>query len=84
MPNNTDVTQFYVRSEKVCNIMCDVYKINSYATFWVDPATGFTLKLETADNSTSYNYEVTEIVIGKPDWDGKHLHPLATDTVTEP
>jgi hypothetical protein len=84
MPDHTDVTQFYVKSEKVCNIMCDVYKINYYATFWVDPATGFTLKLETADESTSEDYEVTELVIGKPDWDGKHMHPLATDIVTEP
>ena len=64
--------------------MCDVYTIPYVATFWVDPATGLTLKLETADNSTSYNYEVTEIVIGAPDWDDKHLHPLATDTVKEP
>jgi hypothetical protein len=90
MPNNTDVTQFYLRSEKVCNIMCDVYQIlnNGYFTFWVDPATGFTLKLEVKDAQGNIaeprSYEVTRLVVGKPDWDGEHLHPRSTDTVKEP
>ena len=26
------------------------------------------------------SYEVTDLVIGKPDWDGKHLHPITGDT----
>jgi hypothetical protein len=90
MPNNTDVTKLYVRSEKVMDIVCDIYQDSEKTsegtrtwTFWVDPATGFTLKYE----ATNYNgtirskYEVTKLVIGKPDWDGKHLHPLPTDKV---
>jgi hypothetical protein len=90
MPDNTDVTQFYLRSEKVCNIMCDVYQIlnDGYFTFWVDPATGFTLKLEVKDAQGNIaelqSYEVTRLVVGKPDWDGEHLHPRSTDTVKEP
>jgi hypothetical protein len=86
MPNNTDVTQYYLRSEKVCNIMCDVFKISSY-TFWVDPNTGFTLKLDARDsngNPEDGSYEVTRLVVGTPDWNGEHLHPLPTDTVIEP
>ncbi|MDR1896573.1 MAG: hypothetical protein LBR10_07275 [Prevotellaceae bacterium] len=90
MPNNTDVTQFYLRSEKVCNIMCDVYQIlnDGYFTFWVDPTTGFTLKLEVKDAQGNIaelrSYEVTRLVVGTPDWDGEHLHPRSTDTVKEP
>ena len=87
LPNNTDVTEFYVRSEKVMDIMCDVYRDTvtdargtSTWTFWVDPVTGFTLKFD--DNGdTESSYEVTKLIIGSPDWDGKHLRPLATDVV---
>jgi hypothetical protein len=90
MPDNTDVTQFYVRSEEVCNKMCDVFQILNGGTvnFWVDPATGLTLKLEVTEadgtRNESVSYEVTKLIIGAPDWDGKHLHPLDTDTVKEP
>jgi hypothetical protein len=89
LPNNTDVTEFYVGSEKIMDIMCDKYQAKqniSYGTntwtFWVDPATGFTLKYDFAgyDGDTK-SYEVSKLVIGKPDWDGKHLHPLASDTI---
>jgi hypothetical protein len=87
MPNNTDVTQYYLRSEKVCDIMCDVYKIST-STFWVDPETGFTLRLEARDEQgnldESYSYEVTRLVVGAPDWDGEHLHPLPTDIIIQP
>jgi outer membrane lipoprotein-sorting protein len=86
MPNNTDVTEYYLRNEKVMDIMCDVYKI-SRSTFWVDPETGFTLKLEARDEQGNLdedvNYEVTRLVVGTPDWDGEHLHPLPTDTEEE-
>jgi outer membrane lipoprotein-sorting protein len=91
LPNNTDVTELYVKSEKVMDIMCDVYKDTETVTsegtrtwtFWVDPATGFTLKYEATDydGTMMYRYEVTKLIIGKPDWDGLHLHPLTTDTV---
>ena len=91
MPNNTDVTALYVRSEKVMDIMCDVYQDTETVpsegtrtwTFWVDPETGFTLKYEATDydGTVEAKYEVTKLIIGKPDWDGLHLHPLPTDTV---
>ena len=91
LPDNTDVTEFYVRSEKVMDIMCDVYQDTESGargtaswTFWVDPATGFTLKYEVKDengNPSESNYEVTKLIIGSPAWDSKHLHPLATDVV---
>lgn len=88
MPNHTDVTKFYIRSEKVINIMCDVYKDSQTAsggtetwTWWVDPRTGFTLKYELIDRyGDKESYEVTKLVVGKPDWDGKHLHPKEGDT----
>jgi hypothetical protein len=89
MPNNTDVTEFYIKSEKVCDIMCDVYKDSQNSsrgtetfTFWVDPATGLTLKFEWTGHGESKRYEVTKLVFGKPDWDGKHLRPKAGDTIT--
>ena len=88
MPNHTDVTLFYVRSEKVMDIMCDVYKDSQAAsggtetwTWWVDPATGFTLKYERVlRDGDIESYEVTKLVVGKPDWNGKHLHPVTGDT----
>jgi hypothetical protein len=88
MPNNTDVTEFYIRSEKVLDILCDVYKDSETAsggtetwTWWVDPATGFTLKYERVlRDGDKESYEVTKLVVGKPDWDGKHLHPITGDT----
>jgi hypothetical protein len=84
MPNHTDVTEFYVRSEKVANILCDVYKNRFNGedfTFWVDPTTGFTLKFERVwDGNIQESYEVSTLVVGKPDWDGKHLRPIAGDT----
>ncbi len=87
MPNNTDVTQYYLRSEKVCNIMCDVFKIST-ATFWVDPATGFTLKLDVRDaqGNLEDGYEVTRLIVGTPNWDGEHLHynAAAGDTYITP
>ena len=83
LPNHTDVTEYYVRNEKVMDVMCDVYqdKIDgATVTWWVDPATGFTLKYEeTEGGKVTGHYEVTKLIVGKPDWDGKHLHPLATD-----
>jgi hypothetical protein len=91
LPDKKDVTELYVRSEMFLGRMCDVYK-DRYAlgatpaniTYWVDPATGFTLKLEKVDIATgekdeAYSYEVTKIVIGAPDWDEKHLHPMPGD-----
>lgn len=91
MPDHTDVTGFYVRSEKVMDIICDVYQDSSGSatlTFWVDPVTGLTLKCEVKGQSgqidRSSSYEVTKLVIGNPDWDGKHLHPLAADEIKLP
>ena len=76
MPNNTEVTQYYLRSEKICNIMCDVYKIMT-VTFWVDPDTGFTLKVDSRDDKGNIDeadsYEVTRLIVGTPDWNGEHL-----------
>jgi hypothetical protein len=88
-PVNTDVTQFYLRSEKVMDIMCDVYKDSQTGsggtetwTWWVDPATGFTLKYERIDrDGDTESYTVTKLVVGKPDWDGKHLRPKTSDTI---
>ena len=91
LPNNTDVTELYIKNEKVMDIMCDVYKDTETIpsegtrtwTFWVDPETGFTLKYEATDydGTMMYRYEVSKLEIGKPDWDGLHLHPLSTDKV---
>lgn len=87
MPDKTDVTEFYVRSEKVMNILCDVYKDRFNGedfTFWVDPNTGFTLKFERALGSTvQESYEVSKLVVGKPDWDGLHLRPITGDTFVD-
>jgi hypothetical protein len=93
LPDNTDVTELYVRSEKVMDILCYVYQDTENVpsegtrtwTFWVDPATGFTLKYEATDydGTMESKYEVTKLVIGKPEWDAKHLHPLTTDTVEQ-
>ena len=88
MPNNTDVTALYIRSEKIMDIMCDVFKDTQTAsggtetwTWWVDPETGFTLKYERIDrHGDTESYEVTKLET-KPDWDGKHLRPKASDTI---
>jgi hypothetical protein len=88
LPNQTDVTKLYVKGETVCGIVCDVYKdtFDTYEyTFWVDPATGFTLKFEqrsTSDNSIIDSYEVTKLEVGKPKWDELHLHFRDGDTLT--
>jgi hypothetical protein len=88
LPNQKDVTELYVKNETVCGIVCDVYQdtFDTYAyTFWVNPATGFTLKFEqrsTSDNSIVESYEVTKIVVGSPDWDDLHLHFREGDTLT--
>jgi hypothetical protein len=89
LPNHTDVTEYYIRSEKIMDIMCDVYQATGFSasgspqtwTYWVDPATGFTLKYEGGNNNGNdrEGYEVTKLIVDKPDWNGKHLHPLATD-----
>jgi hypothetical protein len=89
MPSHTDVTALYIRSEKVMEIMCDIYKDSQTGsggtatwTWWVDPATGFTLKYEYIDRyGDTESYAVTKLVVGKPDWDGKHLRPKASDTI---
>jgi hypothetical protein len=87
MPNKVDITQWYVRSEKVMNIMCDVFEYKlSYEydyTYWVDPSTGFTLKykeVRKSNNQVREEFEVTKLIIGSPDWDGEHLHPKTGDT----
>jgi hypothetical protein len=89
MPNKTDVTELYVRSERVMEILCNVYKASETGsggtatwTWWVDHATGFTLKYEYIDRDGDIeSYEVTKLVVGKPDWDGKHLRPKQNDTI---
>lgn len=78
LPNKVDVTQYYVRSENVMNTMCDVYEYQD-ATWWVDPATGFTLKMAVEGGDLSNNWEVTKLVLGSPDWDGLHLCPQKGD-----
>jgi hypothetical protein len=90
MPNHTDVTRLYVRSEKVGTTTCDVYQDRDETyrvnlTFWVDPATGFTMKYKCVHSDNSVDeYEVTRLVVGALDWDGLHLHPKAGDTIIEP
>jgi len=79
LPNNVEVTQYYVRSEKVMDITCDVFKYQ-VATWWVDPSTGFTLKWAVDGGNSSNNWEVTKLVIGSPDWNGLHLRPQKGDT----
>jgi hypothetical protein len=90
MPDKVDVTEWYVRSEKVMDIMCDMFErasdaYNLHCTYWVDPSTGFTLKYKevskTDNNETLNSYEVTKLVIGSPDWNGLHLQPREGDTV---
>jgi hypothetical protein len=91
MPSHTEVTKLYVRSEKVMDIMCDVYKDSQTGsggtetwTWWVDPATGFTLKYERKlRDGDIESYEVTNLVVGKPDWNGKRLHPITGDTFVD-
>ena len=87
MPDNVDVSDWYVRSEKVMDIMCDVFKTEYYHyeyTFWVDLSTGLTLKyirLDTNDNTTS-EYEVTKLVFGFTNlWGELHLCPGDGDVI---
>jgi hypothetical protein len=90
LPDHTDVTELFVRSETVCGIVCDVYKdrdnsiVQRDYTFWVDPATGFTLKYESRAFDGTLNdfhcYEVTSFKTVKPDWEEKSLLPKAGDT----
>jgi hypothetical protein len=88
LPNNREVTEFYIHSEKVVDITCDVYKyeersggVTSTVTWWVYPSTGLTLKMETITNGTkTYGFEVTRLIIGAPDWDTLHLRPREGDT----
>ena len=85
LPDNTEVTQFYVRNEKFINIDCAVFQENHAGkinTFWVDLSTGFTLKYSVttgADEKTIF--EVSSFKVGKPDWDEKHLHPITCDDI---
>jgi hypothetical protein len=87
LPNRKDVTELYIRQEKVADIMCDVFQSvinNKKVTFWVDPATGLTLKLVDERNAGNFNnFEVTKLTVGSPDWNGKHLHPITGDTFTD-
>ncbi len=88
MPDNTDVTKYYVRSEKVMDILCDVYQAHDLTyevdlTFWVDPATGFTLKYK-CEGREEGDFEVTKLVISTPDWDKLQLNPKDGDEIIEP
>jgi hypothetical protein len=70
------------------DILCDVYQAhdNTYdldLTFWVDPATGFTLKYH-CEGADEGDFEVTKLVIGTPDWDELLLSPKAGDYIIEP
>jgi len=89
LPEQTEVTELYIKSEAICGIVCDVYKdtdgTDYIYTFWVDPATGFTLKFEQlslSDHSISDSYEVTKLLVGSPEWSGLHLHFRNGDTLT--
>jgi hypothetical protein len=89
LPDHKDVTEYYVHSEKVMDIMCDVYQysykisgVPGSVTWWIEPATAFTLKQETVENNKiTYSFEVTKLVIGSPDWDGLHLRPRKGDYI---
>jgi hypothetical protein len=88
LPDNKEVTEYYIRREQVLEIMCDVYEyeeksggVTSVVTWWVDPLTGFTLKMETnTDGTKTYGFEVTRLIDGTPDWDSLHLRPKDGDT----
>ena len=89
LPNNTEVTELYKKSEDVCQIMCDVYQDTDGEghryTFWVVPETGFTLKFEKtriSDNAVINSYEVTKLVVGTPELNELHLHLRNGDTLT--
>ena len=85
LPNQTDVSELYLKSETVCNILCDVFRLSETSTrgtetwtFWVDPATGFTLKYERITHEgkmDSSSYEVTKLLVGPPEWDKLQLQP---------
>lgn len=68
LPKNRDVTKYYLRSETICEIQCDVYQVNAdyvVYTFWVDPDAGLTLKYEEVENGkTRDSFEVTKLLIG--------------------
>jgi hypothetical protein len=78
LPDHKDVTEYYVRSEKVMDILCDVYKWQT-VTWWVDPATSLTLKMQ--DTDSGYGWEVTKLILAAPDWDGLHLRPRKGDYI---
>ncbi|MDR1792145.1 MAG: Ig-like domain-containing protein [Bacteroidales bacterium] len=90
LPDNKDVTLYFAnKSEKVMDIMCDIFTWSaggSDFTFWVDLSTGFTLKYEEKSKSNGtliYGYEVTTLKVGTPsqeDWDNYHLRPQDGDT----
>lgn len=62
LPNQHDVTKYYLHSETAGGNLCDVYRItvgNTVYTYWVEPNTGFTLKYEEVqDGETKWSFEV--------------------------
>jgi hypothetical protein len=88
MPDRLDVTEYYVRSEKVMDTLCDVYQAHDLTyevdlTFWVDPDTGLTLKYK-CEGRSEEEYEVTKLILDTPDWDELRLRPQDGDTIIEP
>ena len=71
LPNHRDATKFYVRSEKVNDTLCDVYEdfifgLQKTFTWWVDPATGLTLKYQERDKEGTLKsgWEIIRLIIG--------------------
>lgn len=68
---NDKLSEFYVDTEKVCDIDCWVFDTkgwnNQYVKFWVDPSNGFALKM--VATTTGSTYAVTEYNLNYTTWD---------------
>jgi hypothetical protein len=84
---NYDVTQYYVRSETVRGVACNVFSGfggTKKLTFWVDKANGLTLKCTQEQSGETETFEITTYQLTAPNWDGLHLRPQAGDEIVEP
>jgi len=83
---NYDVTKYYLRSEIINGVECNVFSgkgnVGQAYTFWVDKTNGLTLKF--TDSRETQAFEVTTYQLTVPNWNGLHLRPQAGDAIVEP
>ena len=74
LPDNLDVTEYYVKSEQICGVDCNLFKLTTVMygydmLYWVDPETGWTLQHGRQDQKTNELeiwWTVTSFEIGAP------------------